>query len=689
MNNNPAALEKDFKSKIKASATEAILADKKKSPLKSYKKSWNSKFTPTKMEKREKALEEKFEAKSLEVGKELKKIYEDGQGNLPNMTKLEFKNKNRARNLVIGIIVFLFIILAASVTGFFIFRPNPKFSGDKIKLEIKAPFSLSSGENIDYQIKYTNSEEISLNNVQLTVNLPNGFIFSSSNFPPVLPTDQTPANLKTWKINDLYPGQSQLLDITGKLIGPIDAQQSISAVLNYVPANFSSEFQKKASFSTQISDSLANLEIEHANQIADQEEMELTLKLTNKSQQYEINNLSVELAYPLEFTIGESQIIDPNNEASLNVIKAVKDEISPKIWQIDSLLPQAEKLIKIKGKFKVEASAKPEFTVAVKLKGSGEDLFLQGEEKFSIEVIKGELLTNLIINGSNQNKAVSFGDTLNYLLSIENKSKKTLGDIKVRAVLDSAFLDWSSLKDDNRGINEDTQILWTKDQIPKLAFLLPEEEIEINFQIKLRAKPARQYSQQDYQVKSFFETQVNQIDNAEAKITNQSPTLINEFNSDLNLSAMARYFDDQSNTIGSGPLPPIVGQKTSYRIFWTITNSLHDLTTIEVKSKLPDYVTFEDKQNISTGDLFKNAQNEIIWQISGMPATIDKATAEFDISITPQAGDVGKILTLLPEITLTATDAQTKGQLLNTLSGITTNLDSDPLGKGKGLILAE
>ncbi|MCX6742806.1 MAG: hypothetical protein NT116_01060, partial [Candidatus Parcubacteria bacterium] len=455
------------------------------------------------------------------------------------------------------------------------------------------------------------------------------------------------------------------------------------------PANFSSEFQKNISFSTDINDSLANLEIEHSNQVSNQEQTELILKLTNKSQQFEVNNLSVELNYPPEFAILESQAIDPGNPTKTEIIKPAKDETSPKIWQIKSLLPQAQQLIKITGKFDVAESTKPEFVVTAKIKGPAEDSFIQKEEKFNIEVIKGELLTNLIINGSNQNKPVNFGDTLNYLLSIENKSKKTLGDIKVRAILDSVFLDWTSLKDDNKGINEDTQILWTKDQIPKLALLLPEEEISINFQIKLQDKPAKQHNQQDYQVKSFFETQVNKINNGDAQIINQSPTLINEFNTDLNLSSIARYFDDQSNTIGSGPLPPIVGQKTSYRIFWTITNSLHDLATIEVKSKLPDYVTFEDKQNISTGDLLKNQQNEIIWQISGIPASVDKATAEFEISITPKAEDAGRILSLLPEITLTATDTQTKGLLIKTNSGVTTDLDSDPLGKGKGLILPE
>jgi hypothetical protein len=353
------------------------------------------------------------------------------------------------------------------------------------------------------------------------------------------------------------------------------------------------------------------------------------------------------------------------------------------------LLPQAQKQIKIKGKFEVQESAPIELTATAKLKGPADDYFSQKEEKISLEVIKGELLTNLIINGSNQNKPVNFGDSLNYLISIQNKSKKALGDIKIRAVLDSIFLDWSSLKDENKGLQEEEQILWTKDQIPRLAFLLPEEEVEINFTINLKTNPTKKYKTDDYKIKSFFEAQINKVDNKDAQIVNQSPTLINELNTDLNLNVIGRYFDDKSNTIGSGPLPPIVGQKTTYRIFWTLTNSLHEINNIEVKTKLPDYVSFENNQNISTGNLFKNQQNEIIWQISRIPTSVEKTSAEFDIAITPKPADAHKILTLLADTIITALDAQTNGQINITVSGLTTNLDTDPLGKNKGLIQEE
>jgi|GEM_PF-860313 len=629
-------------------------------------------------------------SRSKEIGRDLKIIYQDSQGKMPNMAKLELGNKNKFRNVILLIITSLLVIFTVAVLGFVVFQPEAKFSNEKVSLEIKAPFSAISGEKINYQIKITNGEEVSLTHTQLIVYLPNGFRLENSSLPPLIQQNETGepiiSSVKTWSLNDLYSNQFQVLEITGTLIGTLNSKQTISATLSYIPSNFNSEFQKNSSFTTEINDNLLTTKLEYPSQIADQDITEFDLTIKNKSNDQNLNSLQIELAYPSEFTLLESQISTAGSQTP--VTNETKLELTnPKIWSIESLLPQEEKQLKFKGKFTVSETKNLELNLSVKLKGQNDEYISQAEEKIDVQVIKGDLLTSLIIEGSNQNKAVDFGQTLNYLLNIQNKSKKTLGDVKIRAVLDSPFLDWKSLSDSKKGIVEDNQILWTKEQIPGLALLLPEAEISLNLQINLKNyQKSGNYNADDYQVKNFFEAQINKINNNDASIIVPSNTIINEINSDLNLVTAGRYFDDQSNTLGSGPLPPIVDQKTSYKIFWTLTNSLNEVKDIQVKAKLPDYVVFADQQKLSTGNLFKTEQNEIIWQINRLPTTVNKVIAEFDISLTPSSKDVNKILTLLPETTVVATDAKTQGTIQKTSQGITTNLDSDPLGKGKGLI---
>ncbi len=641
--------------------------------------------------KPEKDETEKSEsAKEKEVEKELKIIYRDSQGKLPNLTKLDFIPKDRTKKIIILTIFILFVILMTTLAGFFIFQPKPKFSNKRINLEIKAPFTVSSGEKINYQIRFTNNEEISLTHVQLNVYLPAGFIFTNSNIPAVANADEKQKAIKTWEINDLFMGQSQIIDLNGRIIGLPNSKQLISAALSYIPANFSSEFDINTSFTTEINDSLINTSYEYLSQVADSELIEIKAKINNKSTQYDLADLEMDFIFSAEFKLADCQVLAPDQKSADIKFDKNKTQPSPKTLIINSLLPQEEKIIFCLGKFNVDATTTLDLNWQAKLQGAEQEYFVQKEDKLSIEVIKGELMTNLIIQGSNQNKPVAFGDTLNYLISLENKSKKTLGDLKVRAVIDSPLIDWQTLNDKNKGVQEANQILWTTEQISGLALLLPEAEIEIPIQIKLKDYQAgKRYKADDLQVKSFFEVQINKMNNKDTDLAAESNTIINELNTNLDFKSEARYFDSNSQTIGSGPLPPIVGQKTSYRVFWKLSNELHEISDIEIRAKLPDYITYEGKENFSTGNLFKNPSNEIVWQISRVPTSIKEATADFEISLTPRPEDAHKILTLIQEITVKATDAQTKGQINLSASGITTNLESDPLGQGRGLIQEE
>jgi len=641
--------------------------------------------------KPEKDETEKSEsAKEKEVEKELKIIYRDSQGKLPNLTKLDFIPKDRTKKIIILTIFILFVILMTTLAGFFLFQPKPKFSNKRINLEIKAPFTISSGEKINYQIRFTNNEEISLTHVQLNVYLPTGFIFTNSNIPAVANADEKQKAIKTWEINDLFMGQSQIIDLNGRIIGLPNSKQLISATLSYIPANFSSEFDINTSFTTEINDSLINTSYEYLSQVADSELIEIKAKINNKSTQYDLADLEMDFIFPAEFKLADCQVLAPDQKSADIKFDKNKTQPSPKTLIINSLLPQEEKIIFCLGKFNVDATTTLDLNWQAKLQGAEQEYFVQKEDKLSIEVIKGELMTNLIIQGSNQNKPVAFGDTLNYLISLENKSKKTLGDLKVRAVIDSPLIDWQTLNDKNKGVQEANQILWTTEQISGLALLLPEAEIEISIQIKLKDYQAgKRYKADDLQVKSFFEVQINKMNNKDTDLAAESNTIINELNTNLDFKSEARYFDSNSQTIGSGPLPPIVGQKTSYHIFWKLSNELHEISDIEIKAKLPDYIIYEGKENFSTGNLFKNPSNEIVWQISRVPTSIKEVTADFEISLTPRPEDAHKILTLIQEITVIATDAQTKGQIDLSASGITTNLESDPLGQGRGLIQEE
>ena len=63
---------------------------------------------------------------------------------------------------------------------------------------------------------------------------------------------------------------------------------------------------------------------------------------------------------------------------------------------------------------------------------------------------------------------------------------------------------------------------------------------------------------------------VGKIGETEVDMTIKSNEIVVDINTGMVFKAEARYFNDDNIAVGSGPLPPKVGETTKYRIFWNI-----------------------------------------------------------------------------------------------------------------------
>lgn len=725
---------------------------------------------------------EKKQGGSIE--KELKSIYQNNQGKMPEMDKLDVKKNSILKKILYVFIPLLVVISILAWAGFLYFQPNPNFTGEKVLLEIKAPFNVTSGEQITAEIKITNKEQTAIMNNYITVRMPLGFIVSSSSHTPILdPEQETPdedeetpeyTNIRTWKIEDILPYQSETITLEGTLVGTKDSSQTMTATLNYMPSNFSSEFQETASFTTEIGDTYIDIESDAPSHVTADNQGDYTVTIKNTSDTQALSDVVFKIAYPESFTVGEYSIAimqdgqtigltggtssqepqqmvritnsslnvrqgpgtntsiiesvafadefpfieqnpegtwykmrlvdgsegwvyasyaelttsDPVAETNTTEASSPIEEVSEKEWKITELPPLSNIEFIFIGTFNITENKTEEFEATLEVKGPADDYYVQKQHTFSTDVIKGDLLTTLIVQGSKDNKPLDFGQTIHILITVQNKSSNTMGDLNVRAVMNSPVLDWGTISDDNQGTVDVPQVQWNMEQIPGLGLLLPEDEVSISYSIKTKkfSNIDQSLDADDITLKSFFDVQINQIGDLDTTKTIESNTIINEFNSNAVLSSEARYFDSNSNALGSGPLPPVVGQKTTYAIIWTLSNSFHELKDIEIRASLPENVTYEQDTMASTGSIFTDSENQVKWQIGRLPSSAHTEQVKFKVSITPGDEDIGKILSLLSQTTLSATDVKTKGTISRVTSGLTTQLDDDPVGKDKGLV---
>jgi hypothetical protein len=614
---------------------------------------------------------------SLTVQKELMKIYTNKDGSLTDISQLEVRHQSRLKIFSIGFILVALVLAAIAWLGFLVFTSNGGSDSKSLKLEIKGEQSIASGNEVIYVIEYKNIEKTALNDLEIIVRYPDGFTFVSA--------EPLPANgfNTSWNLGRLEKNASGTVQIKGKIIGEVGSIKTINATASFKPENFSSIFKETASFSNQITSSILELNIEGPNQILPEKKATYKITYKNNSEQ-DLGNVKITVIYPSNFIYQDSNPKPWTKEGENNLNNQ---------WLVEKLLPQREGQIEINGGYVVsDQISNPEFKVQIGfIKPDSNDFSLQQEKTILTSLVKSDLNLNLIINGSNQNQPISFDQTLTYSINYKNLGQKDLDDVTISIALDSSILDWSTLDDKHAGKIEGNKITWNKDQISELDLVRPLQEGVIDFSIKVKEAGQVNLDRDNLQVKSkalATMLKIGDLDSPDLKV--ESSEILNNINTDLELKVEGRYFDDDNIAVGSGPLPPVVGQKTTFRILWYVANSMHEVNNVEISTELPEGVQWENKFLVKAGELnYNSKENKITWKINRIPANkgFNDVNVWFDISVTPTKQQVRKLLILTDQTDLVATDKDTNSPITKTGKAITSNLEDDPIGGGKGLVV--
>ena len=651
------------------------------------------------------------EARGEEVEESLSEIYKEENGDMADVKKMDIKKKHGFFFWFFTIIFTLSCLAGASYGAYYFYMQSGSDS-QAVELAIEGKNEVMAGEEFFYTVNFKNLGRVDINDIEIRLTLPENFIFLDSE-------PMASARNDTWHFNLLPSHRSDMIKIKGKLIGKADQTAIILADMTYTPANFSSEFKKSASFESVIKDTGIELSFIYANSVMVGEESEIIARYKADKENY-LNKFRLTALAPLSAQAGGPSPADAEEGSLLDINAGNKEEgyLKPGVWQINEV-GEDEREIKIK--FKINKKIADSQDMILKFEHSAGDgaaqYYLFAEEVISLEVIKSDLNLNLIINGSQADQGIDFGQQLNYTIVYANKGESEMKDVIIMAVLESEFLDWTTLADKYNGKAEgetstsrlQTSISWSKEEIPLLETLAKGSEGTIDFSIK--AAPLSEIdASKDYQVKSYVQYSIGGLDETEepssasadakaladkeatagkeAREDMRSNTIVNKINSDLRLDEQVRYFNDDNMAVGSGPHPPKVGETTSYKIYWVLSNNLHELNNLQVQVDLPHYVKWGNKNRASVGNLQYNSEShKVIWQIGRLPATVYRADAEFNITITPEQDDKNKIMVLLPGTIIQAIDSETKAAINKAGKAKTTKLEDDEVVEGDGRVV--
>jgi len=548
------------------------------------------------------------EVREQEIDSNLTEIYQDKKGTKVDVKKMNIKKRP---SFLIRLFKKLFLLALLAVSVYFIYTRWFSNNNDVNGLEFKiiAPENILAGEEFSYKITYHNPTKYVLSHARLEVQYPDNFIFTSASISPV-------SGNYGWDLADMDSGSTNSLTVTGRIINQPDSANVIVAYLSYIPGSLTSQFKKEASASTLVSGLGFNVDLNYSNTAFLNQDNEITLALSDVTDNY-LGDFNIAFTLPMEANAavvsggdGPASSTPPTAGSSTKIMITKSGGAS---WQVSNLL-QVSGRQEIPLAYKVKQNSDNlEIKVRLEKRLENGEAYIFWEKSFKPELVSSDLNLTMILNGSKNDGALTFGQPLHYSLSYSNRGDVSYKDVVIMAVLKSDFLDWNYLTDDKKGEVRNNTIIWTKQEIPELAEIKPGDEGTIGFSLNLAAFKDSDQGK-DLSVVSYGQYSMN---NQTLKSDeNKSNTITSKINSDLSLSETILYFNNDNIPVGSGPLPPRVGEKTSFKVYWTVKNNLHELTDTRIVLPLPSYVSWDGNNTTNVGNIYYDAATrQIIWEM--------------------------------------------------------------------------
>ncbi len=554
-----------------------------------------------------------------------------------------------------GIAVLALVIMAAVAIR------RSAFSEAKVAVSIDGPAGADSTQDVQYAIRCKNDNRIGIKNAAVILSY-------SENFQPEAAVNLQILSETSSKIylGDIKSHSEKTAELKGKFYAPRDYLVYLRAVLEYSPSGFSSVFQAQTQLGISVKTSPILLEISAPLEAASGNSIEYLIDYKNLSSRY-FEDARVKADYPegFEFTVSNPPPSEDKN-----------------IWYLGNLSPNQEGEIRIRG---IIGGAKAEGKTIKAYAGSaqsgGKFIVYTQSEKLT-RIASSPLAISQSVNGL-QSGSVNAGEKLNYIIRYRNTGDIGLRDAIVTLEIGSSVLDFSKMKLDSGSYDSAKHaITWKASDLANLANLAPGTEGEIRFSIPVFDRiPIKTKND-----KNFIIATQAKIDSPDVSTPVGSGKIITSNTLELKLnSKVALETFGYHKDIGIknfGPLPPRVGQETSYALQWRITNISNDIADAQIVSSLPGGVKWVGKVYPEGEHITYNERtSEVIWEIGKLENATGilspKRAVNFQVSIVPQINQAGKEAPLLNDSVLTAKDLFTGENVRVEASGKTTNLSED------------
>jgi len=542
-----------------------------------------------------------------------------------------------------SLILFILIIILGAA-GYWYYQKGI-YSKEVLKVEILGKNEVDLAEEVEYLVKYKNNGDFRLEEATLTFEYPKNSVAEGEKYPRM-------------KLDDIYPGEEKTVSFKARIFGKEGEVKEAKAQISYHPKDIKSTYTRDSTFTTLIKTVPITFEFDLPSRVEPGKEISFRLNYFSNVN-YPLSDLGIKVQYPDSF-----EFIDSKPKA-----------LEKTDWNIGLLNRAQGGRIEISGTLKGAIDESKIFTAQIGMWQDGEFLLLKDTSR-GIQIGKSSLYIFQEIN-NNPKYVASPGDLLDYEITFKNIGDQPIENILMIVNLDGDALDFDSVKVTPGSFKkEDKKIVWDYTMVPDLKILLPTDEGKVEFWVKVK------------------DDLPQDLKNLEIKDTVYLDNLREDFstkiNSKLEISQIGNFQDDFFGN--SGPLPPKVGQTTTYTIMWQVKNYNNDLKNVKVRAILPDWIRLTGEITPKDAKFsFDSASKEILWDLGDIPAGSGVSsiapTVSFQVAFTPTSSQRGQTPNIIGEAKITADDTWTESIIEKTSPAVNTTLPDDPsMGQGMGVV---
>jgi Domain of unknown function DUF11 len=554
------------------------------------------------------------------------------------------KKPRRYRKFVLVGTVIVALLSGALAGAFWYFGQN-NISGENINLNISGPSTIGGSEMMSLQIGITNQNTVAVDSAVLVIKYPSG---SRSVGEPI-------KNLYEERINvgSLTPGEAKNMPIQVGIYGKENESKQIDATLEYRITGSDGTFYKVAEpLRFQIISSPITMQVSSVRKVSAGQEVDVTLTVKSNSSKTQ-KDVIISASYPNGFTYKTS---DPNPIYNQNT------------WEIEELQPEQSVQIKVHGtitgltdeSFGINFSAGVSETDNQFIVGS---LLAEARTEFVIE--SPFLSVDINIAGDADGSAIlEQGKNAPVSITIKNTLDESVYDMVVEVVPSGNSLNQNSVEsgqgfwDSNKGV-----IRWEISNNQDFVQVMPGTSRNLNFSILANKNRSA----------SAFDITVNVYARRVAESSAQEK-LVGTIKADAKYSSEANLTGYVN--LMSGPLPPRVGQTTTYLVALVAEAGTNDMTNTIVKTSLPTNVNWLNDYSGSGTVEYNPVSKDLRWNAGDIDAKSKKELI-FAVSILPSVSQLGITPFLTNIISLQAIDRFTSTPLTANQGSISTELARD------------